>query len=270
VALLDSDETPIPAIEDRENYYGERHIEYWLSGYADWVKVKQYLDRVAGPKSYRDMGGSTGRVIRHAARDPNVSCWLSDINVNWIDWVDRWFTYPVQAYQSRIFPIIPAEDNTFSVISAFSVFTHLDCDEIQWLLELRRVLRPGGYLYVTSVRAALPQPRHGVRPQRRFGSAGARRPTGLGQASGQRGAAVPVPHRAGFRTQGRAAEWTACLGENCRCDGAASLRWRPQCRHACYRDPLPFKRTRRCFPCLTVCYTSARLIMAASTASLRG
>ena len=34
-------------------------------------------------------------------------------------------------------------------MSAFSVFSHLDHDEIMWFLELKRIVRKGGYLYLT-------------------------------------------------------------------------------------------------------------------------
>lgn len=156
--LILTDNTPIPAPEDREGYYGDRHIEYWLSGRLDWLKLRNILALTPKLKCdeglrfrYLDMGGSTGRVARHAARDQDVECWLNDINVNWIDWLDENFAYPLHFYQSRLLPNIPLEDNSLSLISAFSVFTHLDCDETQWLLEMKRVLSPGGMLYITTL-----------------------------------------------------------------------------------------------------------------------
>lgn len=148
-ALIEADPTPVPAPEDREGYYGDRHLEYWLSGLCDWRKLRPLLDAAGAPARYLDLGGATGRVARHAAQEDGVETWIADINVNWIDWVDRHFARPVRAYQSRLHPTIPVADGWFSVISAFSVFTHLDCDERQWLLELLRVLRPGGHLYLT-------------------------------------------------------------------------------------------------------------------------
>ncbi len=149
VDLLLSDEMPIPATEDRENYYDDRHIEYWLSGYVDCCKMTRYLSAVGGRVRYLDFGGATGRVSRHVTRDPAKEVWLCDINVNWIEWVDRFFGRPIHAFQNRIQPSLPLEDKYFDLISAYSVFTHLDQDEIPWLLELRRILRPGGHLYLT-------------------------------------------------------------------------------------------------------------------------
>jgi SAM-dependent methyltransferase len=149
VELIQSDDMPIPATEDRENYYEDRHIEYWLSGYADWTKLKPYLNGDTDGRRYLDFGGATGRVSRHSTREPKLETWLCDINVNWIAWIDRYFNRPIRAFQNRIQPSLPIEDKSFDLISAFSVFTHLDQDEMPWLLELRRIVRPGGYLYLT-------------------------------------------------------------------------------------------------------------------------
>jgi SAM-dependent methyltransferase len=149
VELIRSDEMPIPATADRENYYDERHIEYWISGYVDWCKMKPFLAAASGPGRYLDFGGATGRVSRHASRNPELEVWLCDINANWITWVDTYFNRPIRAFQNRIQPALPIEDRYFDLVSAFSVFTHLDQDEMAWLLELRRIVRPGGYLYLT-------------------------------------------------------------------------------------------------------------------------
>lgn len=149
VESIMTDDMPIPATEDRENYYDDRHLEYWLSGHVDWRKMEPYLSNVNNCPKYFDFGGSTGRVSRHATLDPRREVWLCDINVNWITWIDTFFNRPIRSFQNRIQPSLPIEDNYFDLVSAFSVFTHLDHDEMAWLLELRRIVRPGGYLYLT-------------------------------------------------------------------------------------------------------------------------
>lgn len=149
VASLTSDDMPLPATDDRENYYGDRHLEYWLSGYADSCKLQPYLGLGAGRRTHLDFGGATGRVARHLSRYPNLECWLCDINANWIAWIDQFFNRPLFAFQNRIHPTLPLEDRYFDLVTAFSVFTHLDHDEIPWLLELRRIVKPGGFLYLT-------------------------------------------------------------------------------------------------------------------------
>jgi ubiquinone/menaquinone biosynthesis C-methylase UbiE len=148
-ALLDSDMIPLPAAEDREGYYGDRHLEYWLSGLADARKLMRWCPMVNESARYLDFGGSTGRVARHMARQLELEVWLCDINVNWIEWIDRYGPSSIAAFQNRIAPSLPIADGYFDLVSAFSVFTHLDQDEIPWLLELRRIVRPGGTIYAT-------------------------------------------------------------------------------------------------------------------------
>jgi SAM-dependent methyltransferase len=47
-------------------------------------------------------------------------------------------------------PPLPFPAGTFGLAYAFSVFTHLPADQQRpWLLELVRVLRPGGYLVLS-------------------------------------------------------------------------------------------------------------------------
>ena len=50
----------------------------------------------------------------------------------------------VRCFLNGFVPTLPIPDQHFDVITAFSVFTHIDELESSWLLELRRVLKPGG------------------------------------------------------------------------------------------------------------------------------
>jgi SAM-dependent methyltransferase len=148
-ALIEQDEMPIPATADRENYYGDRHLEYWLSGLQDARKLSSWLPAPDVAARYLDFGGATGRVARHMVRRLGLEVWLCDINVNWIAWIDQFFAMPIAAFQNRTVPSLPIADGYFDLVSAFSVFTHLDHDEVPWLLELRRIVRPGGCIYAT-------------------------------------------------------------------------------------------------------------------------
>ena len=48
-------------------------------------------------------------------------------------------------------PKLPIEDNYFDLITAYSVFTHIDIFETAFLAEIRRVLKPGGLAYLTVI-----------------------------------------------------------------------------------------------------------------------
>jgi SAM-dependent methyltransferase len=56
---------------------------------------------------------------------------------------------PFHFLVNTILPHLPFEDRYFDVVYAGAVFTHIDDLAKTWFLELRRVLRAGGKLYVT-------------------------------------------------------------------------------------------------------------------------
>lgn len=46
-------------------------------------------------------------------------------------------------------PNYPVEDNYFDLVTAFSVFTHIDVFETAFVAEIRRILKPGGLACLT-------------------------------------------------------------------------------------------------------------------------
>lgn len=68
-----------------------------------------------------------------------------DIHVPTIEWMRSVYPEDVRLYVSDPVPPLPEEDSTFDLVYCGSVFSHLP-DWAPWLLELRRVLKPGGVL----------------------------------------------------------------------------------------------------------------------------
>jgi SAM-dependent methyltransferase len=150
--LIETDDMPIPAAGDREGYFDERHLEYWLSGYSDATKLMELAAALgAAGRGIKclDLGGCSGRVMRHIARVPTYETWLCDINAVYIDWLDEFSTREIRAFQNRPYPSLPFETGTFDFVSAFSVFSHIAEGELHWVLELKRIIRKGGALYLT-------------------------------------------------------------------------------------------------------------------------
>ena len=147
IKRIEGDEIPIPVPSYRINYYKENHLDYWLSGLKDLRVLKRFVSEPNGP--VLDFGGSTGRVIRHWRAETRAPLYLCDINGRFINWAQRYLNPAVTALKNDTSPRMPFPDNTFSLIYAFSVFTHIDEFETGWLLELRRILKPGGRLLAT-------------------------------------------------------------------------------------------------------------------------
>jgi SAM-dependent methyltransferase len=142
---------PIPHRSNREGYCGDDHARYWRTGLEDYDKVIAAMDRASVNRGrVYDFGGSTGRVFRHFfCQDRAFEVWTSDFKAANFVWNQRHMPSEVRVFMNSFYPALPVPDHHFDLITAFSVFTHIDELESPWLLELRRILRPGGLLYVT-------------------------------------------------------------------------------------------------------------------------
>lgn len=152
--FIDKDRAPVPACQDREYYFPDQDLDYWMSGLRDYLRINQELAAEGAPlmddNFVFDFGGASGRVLRHfRAQMPGLRLALSDVNENHVQWVSRHLGEDIFAFQGTNIPALPIEDNTFDLVYAFSVFTHMDEWEDTWLAELRRILKPGGYAYFT-------------------------------------------------------------------------------------------------------------------------
>jgi SAM-dependent methyltransferase len=55
----------------------------------------------------------------------------------------------MHSHRSEVDPPLPFEDNSFDLIWAISVWTHLTDNALPWLAEMHRILRPGGIFIPT-------------------------------------------------------------------------------------------------------------------------
>ena len=149
--MVAKDTLPIPVPTDRESYFPGFDEKYWLFGLADYLKVMQVAAKYdVQPKSVLDFGCASGRVLRHFAAQTNIkNIWGSDINRRHIRWLYEHMPMHVRPVFNHCIPSLPIPDASIDVITAFSVFTHIDTFEIHWLAELSRILSDGGICYLT-------------------------------------------------------------------------------------------------------------------------
>jgi SAM-dependent methyltransferase len=154
-SYIAEDPYPIPITADREGYHGDRHYDYWLSGLKDYLLIKRALRAQNAAALLQetgvfDLGCASGRVLRHfLCHERSINLWAADLNLRHVEWVRRFLPPSVHVFQNSMLPHLPLEDNSFSLVYAFSVFTHIDAFELAWIAELRRILRPGGMAYLT-------------------------------------------------------------------------------------------------------------------------
>ena len=97
-----------------------------------------------------ELGCGGARLLRHLRAVEGLRLVGTDVNANTIDWCRK--ALPgIEFHRNGVRPPLEfAEDESFDFVFAYSVFTHIPLDLQQpWLEEIRRTLRPGGFLAVT-------------------------------------------------------------------------------------------------------------------------
>jgi ubiquinone/menaquinone biosynthesis C-methylase UbiE len=97
-----------------------------------------------------EFGCAAGRMLRHVREfAPKAELWGVDISAQHIQWCVDNFTPTMQFATTTMIPHLPFEDRYFDLLFCGSVFTHIEDIHRSWLLELGRVLRPSGRLFIT-------------------------------------------------------------------------------------------------------------------------
>lgn len=149
LALIQRDEVPIPAGQDREGYFDGRDLSYWLSGLVDYRMVRERVPASA-LANVLDLGGATGRFARHVALGDEASrVTVAELSFDHVLWCDRHFTPRMRAVKISHHGHLPFADGSMTLCTALSVFTHIDEFESTWLAEIDRVLAVDGYAFVT-------------------------------------------------------------------------------------------------------------------------
>lgn len=142
---------PIPHTNDREGYQANHDARYFLNGLVDYLRIRRTVKNCGVPiDSYLDFGCASGRVLRHFCAQSDVrDLWGCDINGRHIKWLNDFLPPRLKIIHNHCLPSLPIASRSMDVISAFSVFTHIDVFETAWLAEIHRILKPGGLVYLT-------------------------------------------------------------------------------------------------------------------------
>jgi SAM-dependent methyltransferase len=101
-------------------------------------------------KRVLDFGCGPGRTLRHFVDAyPDTSFAGCDIDAPSIDWLAAQAPDNCRAFLNGETPPLDSAAGSFDLVYAVSVFTHLTDSWSAWLLELHRVLAPGGLLVAT-------------------------------------------------------------------------------------------------------------------------
>lgn len=148
---VDGEPLPLPPVAERHGSSATDQDYLEWGRYEKEIIVNYARDVLPSMEhiSIMDFGCSSGRILRHFQPEMQEKQWRVtgvDVSARRIEWMRRNFPREFQVYTGSFLPILPFEDNSFDVIYGMSVFTHIKYLWDLWLLELRRVLKPGGAL----------------------------------------------------------------------------------------------------------------------------
>ncbi|HAO11934.1 MAG TPA: methyltransferase type 11, partial [Planktothrix sp. UBA8407] len=129
--------------------------EYYLNSGKTQVQIILSVLRECGyflktGSRILDFGCASGRILRELADLSDIcEIWGTDISADCIAWCQQNMSPPFHFFVGTTMPHLPFEDRYFDLIYAGSVFTHIDDLADAWLLELRRILKPGGLAFIT-------------------------------------------------------------------------------------------------------------------------
>jgi SAM-dependent methyltransferase len=154
--VIDGIEMPgFPPDEIQKNFVGSSGESNLKEAFNFYSEVKSYaakLGRSLTPESQiLDFGCGWGRIIRFFLKDVvPEKIYGIDVDPEMVDICRQTVRY---GNYSTVKPQPPAglADNTFDVIYAYSVFSHLsEAVHIQWVEEFSKILKPGGILIATT------------------------------------------------------------------------------------------------------------------------
>jgi len=152
----ETDGLPLPPARLRTQV-GPLHADpdfFLASGRHNAELVRELLleqgARVERLEALLDWGCGCGRVLRHWTGG-STEVFGCDIDPKMVAWCDEHLPFAHVAVNA-LTPPLPYEESSFDLVYAFSVMTHLS-EELQreWVRELRRVLKPGGFFVFSTL-----------------------------------------------------------------------------------------------------------------------
>lgn len=148
------DGLPLPPAKLVHKVVGHFDLEVFYEGgrtrfdYLQSILTQGGVD-VDALRDVLDWGCGSGRVLRQWRQRPQVQIYGTDYNPELIAWCRDALPF-ARLSTNGLAPPLPFPDNSFDLLYGISVFTHLaEHMQLEWIEELKRVVRPGGYLLLT-------------------------------------------------------------------------------------------------------------------------
>ncbi len=148
------DEWPIPTVELMQLVAATENVPWFINGgYVGYQSIIEMMQKnkvdLETIDPILDFGCGCGRVSRQWHK-LNKEIYGVDYNEKLVTWCQS--NLPFGNFSTnQLQPPLTFEKDTFGLVYALSVFTHLPEDvQYAWIKELSRVIKPGGYLAITT------------------------------------------------------------------------------------------------------------------------
>lgn len=146
---VSDDNLPIPPIQMFNVYGFESSAAFLQAGEKSASALRSILKdhkiSLHDKGAVLDWGCATGRVLRWFAQEAQeIEFWGVDQDDAAITWAKENLSPPFHFVTGTAYPHLPFPDHKFNFIYGLSVFTHLEHFPDLWLMEMQRVMQPGG------------------------------------------------------------------------------------------------------------------------------
>lgn len=112
--------------------------------------MNEYFGDISRDLKILDFGCGVGRVLLPLAKQLKANLFGCDVNDNAINYLRRAVPH-VKTFVTQYEPSLPFDENEFDCVYSISIWTHLPIAlQLPWLLEIRRILRPGGLALIST------------------------------------------------------------------------------------------------------------------------
>jgi SAM-dependent methyltransferase len=142
-----------PPLANMARVVGKDYEVFVRSGRSLAAKIKGHIDQWAGTDrklTVLDFGCGPGRIALPMFFEQRLLTHACDIDASATAYLARQLP-DVDVRATPFKPPLPFPDNTFDVVYSVSIWTHLpEAAQLEWLAEMRRIIKPGGYLMATT------------------------------------------------------------------------------------------------------------------------
>jgi SAM-dependent methyltransferase len=147
---------PIPPARNRRRVGSQSIARFMEAGRNCYEPLRAAIDRHhhrrgdGRPLRVLDFGCGVGRVLQYFVRD-QLELFASDVDRTAIEYLQRSFP-SVRSDVNRYAPPLRYQNGQFDVVYSVSIWTHLAPGlQVPWLLEVKRILAPGGLALLTTI-----------------------------------------------------------------------------------------------------------------------